>query len=128
MEQLERIDIVLDLHNGAVERQGVEYQVLQGIIVYIVAEKRGGHVIGNVLELHRGHILEESLRKLVNLLGHVEPSIFGQSFNDGLTKVGHGGLVVGAVILHKNVVFACKVTKTWCNGKRIAPNFTLLNK
>ena len=100
MEQLQRIDIFLHLHDGAVKLQRIVNQFFQSVEVYVVAKELAGHIVGNVLETQLRHIVEECLWQFVNLFGHVESSVFGQSFHDGLAQVGHGGLMVGAVVFH----------------------------
>ena len=100
MEQLQGVDVILDLYHRAVELQGVVDQVLKGVQVYVFAKEGTGHIVGNILEAHLRHVVDECLRQAVNLFGHIEPAVFGQSFYDGLLKVGHGGLTVCAVIVH----------------------------
>ena len=41
--------------------------------------------------------------KFDNAFWHVKTAVFGQSLDNGLFEIGHGGLTIGAVILHKNV-------------------------
>ena len=104
MEELQRVDVVLDANDGAVEAERVVDQVLQTVEVDVVAKEGAGHVVGYILESHRGHIVDERLGQVVNLLGHVESAVFGQAFHHGLAQVGLWGLMVGAVVLHSCVI------------------------
>ena len=100
VEQFQRVDVLLHLHDGTVELQRVVYQILQTVQVNVFAEEGAGYVVGDVLETHRRHVVEEGLRQLVNLFGHVEPAVLGQSLDDGLLQIGLWGLMVGAVVFH----------------------------
>ena len=57
MEKLQRVDVVLDVHHRAVEGERVEHQVLQTVKVYVVAKEAGGHIEGDVAEIHAGQVL-----------------------------------------------------------------------
>ena len=50
MEQLQRIDILLDLHHRTVEGEGVVDNLLQRIGLHILSEESVGYGVGNLLE------------------------------------------------------------------------------
>ena len=100
VEEFQGVDRRGDLYNGTVERQGLIDQVLQTVGVDVLSEEGIGHGIGNVAELHGGHVVEESLRQVVDTLGHVKPTIFGKSLHHCLVQVSQGCLLVGAIVFH----------------------------
>ena len=105
VEQLKGVDAVCYLRYGAVERQRVENDVLQGILVNILAKEGAGHVVGNVLELHVLNVVEEDLRQLLDFLRHIESAVFSQSFHHGLFERGYWGFSIRAVVFHRLFYF-----------------------
>ena len=101
VEELQGIDVVLYLDDRAVEGQRVEDQVLQRIFIDILAKEVAGHVIGNVLERHALHVVEECLGQFVYFFRHIETAVFCQSFHYGLLQIGQWCFTVCAVIFHK---------------------------
>ena len=84
MEKFERIDIVLHLHHRTVERQGVIHNLLQRLGIHILTKEGISHRIGDLLEGLGLDGVEEGLRQLLDLLRHVEPTVFCQSFHHRL--------------------------------------------
>ena len=61
MKELQRIDVVLHLDDGGLERKRVADNLLQGFCLDIFSEKSLGHLASNLLERHLGHLLEKLL-------------------------------------------------------------------
>ena len=100
MEQLQSVNVLVDLDDGAVEGQRVVDQVLKAVEVYIIAKEGTGNIVGDILKAHRGHVIEECLWQAVYLLRHVKSAVFGQSLDDGLAQIGIGSLMVCTVVFH----------------------------
>ena len=101
VEELERVDVVGDGYDGAVEAERVVDDVLQGVEVDVVAEEGACHVVGDVAERHLVNVVEEGLRQVLDFLRHVESAVLCQTFDHRLAEVGDGGFPVGAIVLHK---------------------------
>ena len=111
MEEFERVDAVCHLHHRAVEGECVVDNLLQGIGLYVLAEEGIGNGIGNLLKGHLVYVVEERFRQWLDALWHVETSVFGQSLDDGLMKVGDGSITVGTIVFH---VLFCLLFKIYC--------------
>ena len=100
MKEFEGIDIILDLYHRTIKRQRVVDDILQGILIDILAKEGTCHIIRNLLEGHLVDILEEHLRQYLDFFWHIKTAVFCQAFYDGLLQVGDGGFSVSTIVIH----------------------------
>ena len=76
MEQLQGVDIWLYLYNRAVECQGIIYDLLQRICIYILTEEGISYLVCNLLEAQLLDMVEEVLWQLLDDFWHIETTVF----------------------------------------------------
>ena len=81
MEQLQGVDIWFNLYNRAVECQGIIYNLLQRICIYILAKEGISYLVCNLLEAQLLDMVEEVLWQLLDDFWHIETTVFCQTFN-----------------------------------------------
>ena len=94
MEELQRVDVWLYLYHRAVESQCVVDDLLQRLSIDVLAEEGVSHLVGNLLEGEFLDVVEKVLWQLLDDFGHVETTVFCQSFYYRLVKIGDGCFLI----------------------------------
>ena len=83
MEQLKRIDILVNLMYGNIEGQSVVDYLPQSLALHIVAEESIGNVACYLAKRQTVDMVKKRLRQLVYLLGHVKTAVLSETFHYG---------------------------------------------
>ncbi|OPZ48034.1 MAG: hypothetical protein BWY95_01095 [Bacteroidetes bacterium ADurb.BinA104] len=102
MEQLQRVDIIIDLNHRSLERQGVINYPLKVIGSDIVTEQRLCRCKRHLLKCHTVNAGKKGFVHHLQTLRHIETAIRRQSAHYGLTKSDFGRVMVCAVVFHFN--------------------------
>lgn len=110
MEKLQGIDVIFDLYYRCVEGQCVVNDVLQGCFVYIIAKESLGNLESNLLERLLVDRVEETLRQLLDHLGHIKPTVGCKTLFYSLAERCFGGFMIGTVIFHISYFIAINLS------------------
>ena len=103
VEEFEGVDVVIDMHDGGVEGEGVVDDATEVVGRYVFAEEGVGNAVGYFLKGEVGDLAPEGGGQLLDDLGHIETTVFGETADDGIAERGAGGCVVGGVVEHGNI-------------------------
>ena len=72
----------------------------KALCIHIFAKEAVRHLIGYLLKRHVLYVVEKRLWKGLDALGHIEPSVLGQTFDDSLFECSKWCLAVCAIVSH----------------------------
>ena len=100
VKELERINGLFDFYQWDDEGKRVINYPSKALCIHIFAKEAVRHLIGYLLKRHVLYVVEKRLWKGLDALGHIEPSVLGQTFDDSLFECSKWCLAVCAIVSH----------------------------
>ena len=107
MEEFEGVDVVGDAHGRDVEGERVIDNASQVVVRHVVAKESLGDLESYLLERERVDTVKKLSRERLDLFGHVESLVRGETTNNRLFERGEGSGMVGAVVFQVISFFIC---------------------